>query len=85
MANNINQDNFNKLLNWLGATSQEGAEEYEHIRRVLIKIFLARGFSDAEDLTDETIDRVASKIDEIEAVYTGRKILYFGCIHIIRV
>ncbi|MDQ6788706.1 MAG: hypothetical protein M3033_18030 [Acidobacteriota bacterium] len=77
MANKINQNNFDKLLHWLGASAAEAANEYEHIRRVLIKIFLARGFSDAEDLTDITIDRVASKIDEIETIYTGEKIFYF--------
>ncbi len=77
MADKINQSNFDKLLNWLGASPETAAEEYEHIRRTLIKIFLARGFTNAEDLTDETIDRVATKIGEIETIYTGQKILYF--------
>jgi len=77
MANKINQSNFDKLLNWLGVSGEEAAHEYERIRRTLIKIFLSRGFTNAEDLTDETIDRVAEKIGEIETIYTGEKILYF--------
>jgi hypothetical protein len=77
MAYKINQNDFDKLLNWLGDSVEDGAEEYEHIRRTLIKTFYSRGFTDAEVLTDETIDRVASKVGEIEADYSGKKILYF--------
>lgn len=73
----INQGNFDKLLNWLGATVEESADQYEYIRRVLIKIFLARGLTNAEDLADETIDRVASRLTEIENTFTGEKIKYF--------
>ena len=77
MASKIDQTNFDKLLKWIGTSENDAAREYEHIRRVLIKIFLTRGFSNAEDLADATIDRVASKISEIEDGYTGEKIHYF--------
>jgi len=51
--------------------------EYEHIRKVLIRVFRNRGFADAEDLTDAVIERASSKIHEIEKDYTGEKIHYF--------
>lgn len=50
---------------------------YEQIRRRLIKIFECRGRHDAEELADETINRVARKVHKIANEYVGDKALYF--------
>lgn len=38
---------------------------------------MSRGFSDAEDLTDETINRVMKKLPEIQDTYVGEPVRYF--------
>jgi RNA polymerase sigma factor (sigma-70 family) len=43
----------------------------------LIRIFVSRGFSDAEDLCDETINRVMKKLPEIHDIYVGDPVKYF--------
>ena len=54
--------------------------QYELIRSGLIKIFISKGFSDAEDLADETIDRVIKKLPEIMHIYEGEKARYFHAV-----
>lgn len=65
---------FDDLLDWLGP---DPGRKYEIIRAGLIRIFISKGFSDAEDLADETIDRVAKKLPEIREGYEGEKARYF--------
>lgn len=65
---------FDDLLDWLGP---DPGRQYEIIRAGLIRIFISKGFSDAEDLADETIDRVAKKVPEIREGYEGEKARYF--------
>lgn len=65
---------FDDLLDWLGPDS---GRQYEIIRAGLIRIFISKGFNDAEDLADETIDRVAKKVPEIREAYEGEKARYF--------
>jgi DNA-directed RNA polymerase specialized sigma24 family protein len=80
----LNQECFDRLLNWLGPDREAGADEYEKIRRRLIQIFVSRGSPAPEDLADRTIDRVCEKLAEIVAVYSGDPALYFyGVAHII--
>jgi DNA-directed RNA polymerase specialized sigma24 family protein len=43
----------------------------------LIRIFVSKGFSDAEDLADETINRVIKKLPEIRDTYVGEPARYF--------
>jgi RNA polymerase sigma factor (sigma-70 family) len=43
----------------------------------LIRIFVSKGFNDAEDLADMTIDRVSRKLPEIKDEYVGEKERYF--------
>jgi DNA-directed RNA polymerase specialized sigma24 family protein len=47
------------------------------IRAGLIRIFVSKGFSDAEDLGDETINRVMKKLPEIQDTYIGEPARYF--------
>ena len=57
----LSQEAFDRLLAWLDPDRDRAGERYEEIRRKLIGIFLRRGCSTAEDLTDEAINRVKSQ------------------------
>ncbi len=72
-----NREAFDRLLFWLNPDREKAGEIYETIRLRLIKIFAAKGWFDAEDLADETINVVASKIDWLIANYVGNPALYF--------
>jgi DNA-directed RNA polymerase specialized sigma24 family protein len=73
----LNQGSFDRLLAWLHSDREQAGKKYEEIRRRLIKIFTCRGCYEAEDLADETINRVAKKSEEIAATYNGDPSLYF--------
>lgn len=73
----LTQEAFDKLLRWLDPDRERAGIKYEAIRTRLIKIFTCRGCSEAEELADETINRVASKIDEIAPDYEGDPTPYF--------
>jgi len=71
------EDNFAALLTWLDPDPEKAGRKYEEIRHSLIVIFEWRGGYDAEDLADETITRVLSKVPEIVEGYVGDPALYF--------
>jgi DNA-directed RNA polymerase specialized sigma24 family protein len=61
----LTRKSFDNLLAWLHPDREQAGEKYEHIRRTLISFFLSQGSYIPEELADETINRVAQKIDEI--------------------
>jgi len=73
----LTQDAFDTLLYWLDADRERAGGKYEAIRLRLIKIFTCPGWSEAEDLADETINRVSARITEIAGSYAGDPALYF--------
>src|SRR5262245_59386893 len=73
----LTQEAFDRLLTWLNPNKEQAAREYEQIRRHLIKIFICRGCTCPEDLADETINRVARRLQEIAATYAGNPHAYF--------
>jgi len=73
----LTQEQFDTLLDWLDPDRERAGQKYETIRLKLIKIFTSRGCPDAEELTDETINRVASKLPEIINNWEGDQALYF--------
>jgi RNA polymerase sigma factor (sigma-70 family) len=73
----ITQEAFDGLLDWLDTNREQAAQKYEKIRTRLIKIFTCRGCGEADDLADETINRVTSKVDSIAGSYSGDPALYF--------
>jgi len=73
----LKQENFDKLLAWLHDDREQAGQKYEEIRESLIKIFSWRGYDDAEDLADEVVNRVATKIRWLVDNYVGDPALYF--------
>lgn len=68
---------FDALLRWLDSDREKAGKKYEEIRRDLIRKFVCRGCAEAEDSTDETINRVAQKLPEIVDTYVGPREPYF--------
>lgn len=73
----LSQEAFDALLDWLGSDREQAGIKYEQIRSRLIKIFTGRGCVDPEELADETINRVTSKLEEIQKEFTGDRARYF--------
>jgi DNA-directed RNA polymerase specialized sigma24 family protein len=73
---------FDRLLLRLGKTPEAGAQEYDAIRRKLVSFFRIRGILPAEALADETIDRVARKIDEGGTIDQPRAYFYGVARHV---
>lgn len=55
---------WTKLLNALATDKDDGGTEYEKIRLKLIRIFEWNGVGPADELADETLNRVARHLDE---------------------
>lgn len=74
----ITQAQFDSLLTWLGAGDPDAAaQKYETIRAGLVRVFVSKGFNDAEDLADETINRVITRLSDILETYEGDPTRYF--------
>jgi len=73
----INEESFESLLAWLDPDREIAGQKYEVIRAGLIRIFVSKGLSDAEDLADETINRVMKRLPEIRDTYVGDRARYF--------
>jgi RNA polymerase sigma factor (sigma-70 family) len=73
----MTQQQFDELLSWFEPTDRERAgEKYESVRRSLIKILTWGGCVDAEDVADETFNRVAAKVGELKKTFEGDPALY---------
>ena len=73
----LSQESFDALLDWLDSDREQAGVKYEEIRRRLITIFTGRGCADAEDLADEAINRVVTKLKEIGSEFKGDRARYF--------
>lgn len=68
---------FDRLLIWLDPNPDRAGQLYESIRWRLIAILASRGCHIPDELADEIIDRVARRVKDIAATYTGDKTSYF--------
>ena len=73
----LKQDEFDQLLGWLDPNRERAGQLYEKIRWRLIAILASRGCSQAEELADETIDRVSRRVADIQGTYVGDPAIYF--------
>src|SRR5436190_11219111 len=67
----LTKGGFDNLLEVLDPDRKRAAEQYEHVRRSLIRYFDWRGSTSAEEDADDTIDRLARKLNEgkVEDIY----------------
>jgi len=77
IALTLTKEEFDQLLAWLDPDPGRAGDRYETIRHRLIAVFLNRQCDEAEDLADETINRVAKKVPEFRATYVGDQERYF--------
>jgi RNA polymerase sigma factor (sigma-70 family) len=68
---------FDKFLSWLHPDREKAGKKYEDIRHHLIIILNCRGCAEAEDLADETINRVIRRAQQIADTYQGDPEPYF--------
>jgi DNA-directed RNA polymerase specialized sigma24 family protein len=73
----LKQEEFDRLLEWLAPDPELAGLTYEKIRWRLVAILASRGCTCPEELADETIDRVARRVIEIQDSYVGEKAIYF--------
>ena len=73
----LTKHEFEQLLTWLDRDPARAGERYEIIRHRLISFFLGRQCDQAEDLADETINRVATRVYEFMDTYVGEQAPYF--------
>lgn len=76
----IPTESFEEILAWLNPDREAAADMYVQLRHDLTKIFLWRGCSDPEGLTDEVFDRVAKKVPQVRPTYEGDPRLYFRAV-----
>jgi DNA-directed RNA polymerase specialized sigma24 family protein len=73
----LKQEDFDRLLSWLDPDPERAGVVYERIRWRLIAILASRGCRIPEELADDTIDRVARRVVDIQQSYVGDKAIYF--------
>lgn len=74
----LTKEKFDHLLEWLGKNREEAAQKYEAIRHDLTRYFERSVGAAAEDLADDTINRIIEKLTQITDSYTGDpKYLFF--------
>ena len=73
----LTQEKFDKLLLALAPDRIVAAEKYEHIRQAIITFFSFRGASDPDDLADETVNRVASRLYDGAEIFAQDPSSYF--------
>jgi DNA-directed RNA polymerase specialized sigma24 family protein len=72
----LREDSFNALLRALHPDREQASVEYERLRLRLVRFFQWQGESSAEDLADESIDRLAMKIERGEQILDLRNYLH---------
>jgi DNA-directed RNA polymerase specialized sigma24 family protein len=73
----ITQAQFDSLLVWLSPDREIAGKKYKTIHSGLVRIFVSKGLNNAEDLADETINRVMVRLSKIEKDYHGEPACYF--------
>ena len=67
---------FHALLEWLDPDPERAGRAYENLRTRLLRLYEWRGADLADELVDETLDRVARRLAEGEEVRTTEPIRY---------
>jgi len=76
------KEEFERFLAWLDPDREQAAVRHEEVRRRLCKFFVCRCCPVAEELADETIDRVIRKGEALFTAYVGDpRAYFFGVAH----
>ena len=73
----LDQEAFDRLLEWLNPDRDAAGLRYEEIRLSLIRIFEYRGCATPEEMADDTMNRVTKRLPEISESYVGDPAKYF--------
>ena len=68
---------MDKFLAWLTPVTQDAGRKYQEIHRCLTAIFVRRGYAEAEELADETIDRVIRRVARDDSFDGDERLPYF--------
>lgn len=71
MSGALRSEHLEALLQQLGPDREIAGTQYEDLRRRLVAVFEHRGCHHAEELADETLDRVARKVQEMGSDFEG--------------
>jgi len=66
----LSQNAFQRLLDWLDENSESRGQRYVVIRRRLVQYFDRKNCSSPHELADETLNRVARRLEEEEGEIT---------------
>jgi RNA polymerase sigma factor (sigma-70 family) len=75
--NSLTPASFDSLLAHLGPDRESAARAYIEIRRAMFIFFATRGAASPDEMTDETINRVARRLSEGERITTESPSNYF--------
>jgi RNA polymerase sigma factor (sigma-70 family) len=67
----LTQGAFDRLLAQLDPDAQKAGEKYKTVHRSLSKFFECRGCASSDELADETLNRVARRLEDGETVYAA--------------
>jgi DNA-directed RNA polymerase specialized sigma24 family protein len=70
-------EEFARMLDWLNPDPDRAAEKFLEIRSKVIKILVRRQCYEAEDLWDETSNRVSHLAQSVADTYVGDPAIYF--------
>jgi DNA-directed RNA polymerase specialized sigma24 family protein len=73
----LTEQALDKLLRVLDADRDRAGGKYESLRRRLVTFFECRACRDAGDCADETINRVARRLDQGERIHAVDPMVYF--------
>lgn len=73
----LTPESLEALLGWLDEDRERAGLRYLQLRERLVKLFAWRGCGEPERLADVTIDRVARRVTEGEAVVAADRYAYF--------
>ena len=75
--NSLTSASFDSLLAQLGPDRESAARAYIELRRALFIFFAARGAANPDEMTDETINRVARRLSEGKRITAESPANYF--------
>jgi DNA-directed RNA polymerase specialized sigma24 family protein len=80
----LNAETLARLMARLGRDVAEAGEQYERLRRTLVRFFDWRGVSDASECADIALDRLARKIDENVEIANVQAFAYAIARHVLQ-